>query len=154
MTDEELKHFVERLKRGLKEDLLSIVLFGSRARNEAELRSDYDIFIICNSLPDKPIERQEFIIDKIKTKDGANIIAKTKQEFESSFPPLYLDLALDGVILFDKDNYLTNKLTQIKKLMEEAGLVREKRPYGFNWKWRKKPSPNWRIDWSGVYGVV
>lgn len=154
MNDEGLRHLVERLKQGFKEDLLGVVLFGSRARNEAELRSDYDIFIICNSLPDKPIERQEFIIEKIKTKDGANIIAKTKQEFESSFPPLYLDLALDGVILFDREDYLKEKLALIKELIEIAGLIREKRPYGFNWRWRKKPLANWRIDWSGVYGVV
>lgn len=117
-------------------------------------RRSWDVFVIVNSLPKKPIERQKFIIDKINTKGRANLIAKTKQEFENSFPPLYLDLALDGVILFDRENYLKEKLARIKKLIENAGLVREKRPYGFNWRWRKKPLPNWKIDWTGVYGVV
>ncbi|MEW6686825.1 MAG: nucleotidyltransferase domain-containing protein [Candidatus Edwardsbacteria bacterium] len=155
MEDKKLADFIERLKKGFPEDLWGVILFGSRARSEAELNSDYDVFVIINNyLPHKPIERQEFIMDKLRKKWGMNIIAKTKQEFESSFPSLYLDLALDGIILFDRDNYTEKKLAQITKLMEEAGLVREKRPYGFNWRWKTKPSLPWRIDWTGVYGIV
>ncbi|MGB9722166.1 MAG: nucleotidyltransferase domain-containing protein [bacterium] len=154
MNDEGLKCLVERIKMGFGDDLLGVILFGSRGRHEAKLSSDYDLFLIIKSLPKRPIERQEFIMEKVKKKGKVNFIAKTKEEFESSFPSLYLDLALDGVILFDKDGYTHAKIVQIRKLIDEAGLVREKKTYGFNWRWLRNPALHWRIDWSGVYGIV
>ncbi len=149
----DLNDFVERLKNGFGEDLIGIILFGSRARGDEQQGSDYDIFLILDTLPKKPIERQRIIIGKIKKKGSVNIIARTRDEFESSFPPLYLDLAIDGIVLYDKGGYVEKKLSEIKGLIKKAGLFREKRDYGFNWKWKKKPSINWRIDWSGVYGI-
>jgi len=152
-VEERLRKFVDKLKGAFLEDLWGVILFGSRARGEAEKNSDYDIFIVLDNIPFRPIERQEFIIDRIGAKGNMNIIAKTREEFESSFPSLYLDLALDGIILFDRDGYMEKRLIKIKNIIKNTGLMRERRYYGFNWKWKKAPQSNWKIDWEGVYGI-
>jgi len=154
MADERLTEFIERLRRVLGENLWGAVLFGSRARGDADASSDYDIFIIADSLPQRPIERQEFIVRRVRGTHGLSIIAKTRHEFESAFPSLYLDIAQDGRVLYDQAGYTAARLAQIKKLTEEAGLRRKKTGYGFNWAWKSRPGRKWRIDWTGVYGIV
>jgi predicted nucleotidyltransferase len=130
-------------------------LFGSRARKEAISSSDYDIFIILDeSLPVSPFKRHKIIMNKLKHTGIANFIIRTKEEFEKNFPALYLDLAIDGIVLYDKDNYTTSHLNRIKELIKKAGLVREKKSYGFNWYWKKPPKVYpWKIDWEGVDAV-
>ena len=84
---------------------------------------------------------------------AASFIARTRVEFEAGFPSYYLDLALDGVILYDRVDYMQQKLTRIRELIQTAGLKRRRINYGFSWEWQNPPRGHWRIDWSGVYGL-
>ncbi|MEW6095055.1 MAG: nucleotidyltransferase domain-containing protein [bacterium] len=153
--DFRLKDFVRGLKEGFGESLSGVILYGSRARGEAVASSDYDVFILIDgSLPKSPFKRSKLIMSKIKDRKNINFILRTKAEFETSFPSLYLDLALDGKVLFDKKDYVKCKLERIKELLREAGLVREKRSYGFGWYWKKVPVKfPWKIDWEGVDAI-
>jgi len=47
-----LKEFIEACKKKLGENLISIVLFGSRVKGYAREDSDYDLLIIARNLPD------------------------------------------------------------------------------------------------------
>jgi predicted nucleotidyltransferase len=146
---------VKRLREEFTDKLLGVILFGSRARKESRDDSDYDLFIILNIfLPISPFKRHKMIMSKLIDKGRVNFIIRTKEEFERDFPSLYLDLAMDGVILYDKDDYTRLRLERIRKLIDKAGLVRKKKHYGFDWCWKKQPKVYpWRIDWEGVDAV-
>ncbi|MEM5881766.1 MAG: nucleotidyltransferase domain-containing protein [Candidatus Aenigmatarchaeota archaeon] len=57
-----LKDFSEECKKKFKNNLISIVFFGSRVKNLARKDSDYDILIIAKNLPDIK-ERFDLISD-------------------------------------------------------------------------------------------
>lgn len=150
-----LRNFSRRVvaayRKALKDNLVSIILFGSHARGDARPESDYDLFIICKQLPEDPFERSAYIREPIfgKFKEKIAIISKTQKEIESGFPPLYLDLGLDGIILYD-NNYFSQKRKTILKLIKQAGLFREKIRNAFRWRWQRQPLGIWEINWSGV----
>ncbi|MDP2907641.1 MAG: hypothetical protein Q8O03_06885, partial [Nanoarchaeota archaeon] len=66
---------------------------------------------------------------------------------------IYLDIATDGLILFDRDGYVQGRLQQIKEIIKLAGLKRKKKFGALVWDWEEKPDFGWSIDWSGVYGL-
>ncbi len=49
---------VQSLQQGLDERLVSVVLFGSRARGDAEEGRDWDLLVIARDLPQRHFERQ------------------------------------------------------------------------------------------------
>lgn len=132
-----------------------MVFFGSRARGEGSGRSDCDIFLLAEELPDHPFERQIFLrkIAPLRFPFQVSIYAKTVREFERDFPAIYLDIATDGLILFDRDGYVQGRLQQIKEIIKLAGLKRKKKFGALVWDWEEKPDFGWSIDWSGVYGL-
>jgi len=80
-------------------------------------------------LPEKWYDRQIYLHHPLRGIEGAPPIltlGKTPEEFEEHFPSLYLDIGLDGVILYDKDGYTTRKLERIREIIRESGLVRER----------------------------
>lgn len=151
----EFESLTEAFQHQLGEGLISLVLFGSQARGTGLIRSDWDIFLIAEDLPDHPFERQIFLRKMMPPRFPfqVSIYAKTVKEFERDFPATYLDIAVDGLILFDRDGYAHEKLQQIQKIIEEAGLKRVKKFGHLIWKWESQPQFGWRIDWSGVYGL-
>ncbi len=54
------------------------------------------------------------------------VLAKTPEEFSSHLPPLRLDVALDGIVLYDPEGYATDRLTQLRELIRRCGLIRER----------------------------
>lgn len=145
---------VDALKRGLGQSMVALVLFGSRARGGAKGQSDWDLLLIAEGLPENPFDRQLALRSLLSTEARAiSLVAKTPQEFEGGFPPLYLDLAVDGIVLFDPQGYMKKKLEAIKGIIQQAGLWRSRRKDAFIWKWRKRPPGGWRIDWSGLHGL-
>lgn len=135
------------------DNLVAIVLFGSRARGEARPESDYDIFLLAKNLPERPVERLLLVRHAIAAKFSEKIAltARTPDEFESGFPSLYLDLGMDGIVLYDADNYITPKLRRIQKIIKLAGLERKKFDHQFSWEWKKQPQGHWEITWEGYH---
>jgi hypothetical protein len=131
--------------------LVAVVLFGSRARSEATPESDYDIFLLVKNLPQRPVERLLFVRRAIAAKfaEKISITARTPEEFESGFPSLYLDLGLDGNVLYDSDNYMTQKLQRIQEIIKQAGLERKTLDHQLSWEWKKQPKGHWEITWEG-----
>lgn len=145
---------LETLTAKLREELVAFVLFGSRARGEGKNGSDWDIFLIMERLPENPFDRQLALRALLpREAAGVSIVAKTREEFETSFPALYLDLAVDGIVLYDPGGYMQGKLHEIRGIIERAGLRRGRGESALIWRWRKRPQGRWRIDWSGVHGL-
>ncbi|MGB9752742.1 MAG: hypothetical protein C0183_10510 [Roseiflexus castenholzii] len=52
---------VTALEKALGDDLISVVLFGSHARNEADEAGDWDVLIIVRNLPERLLERYRLL---------------------------------------------------------------------------------------------
>jgi len=149
----ELRPVVEGLLHGLPSTLWGVVLFGSAARGEATETSDLDLIVVADDLPTAFGERIRLLrsLTPAALWGKISLIAKTRSEFEASFPSYYLDLGLDGVVLYDRHQYMEGRIKCIRELIELAGLTRRRLDHGFAWRWREPPAGHWRIDWSGVH---
>ena len=83
---EVLRPLVESIREGMGQNLIAMVLFGSRARGEQRRSSDWDIFVLARSLPVSPMKRhaqlQSFHRDEAD--GGVSFLAKTQIEFKET----------------------------------------------------------------------
>jgi len=140
---------VEALREALGDRLVSIVLFGSRARGDARPESDWDLLVLANGLPNAVLERQKSLqrVLPLSRDGGISVLAKTPDEFESRLPALYLDIALDGRVLYDRSGFARSRLGTLRKLIQDAGLYRERTPDGDIWRWKQPPTGRWALEW-------
>lgn len=145
-----LEEMVRSLKEQLGHNLLAVVLFGSRARGEATEASDWEILIVSEGLPARTLARYRFVKSCLppRWRGCISILAKTPSEFESALPPLYLDIACDGLILYDPTGYIQRKLRQIRLLIRWLGLVRQRRGQDILWAWETLPKTGRAVRWD------
>jgi predicted nucleotidyltransferase len=146
-----LDHIVECFKGHLGKNLVSIVLFGSRARGDAREGSDWDLFIIAKNLPAKPFKRLLYVREPLvgQFDEKICIIAKTPEEVMSAFPSLFLDLSLDGIVLYDREGFFETLRERMRKIISTAGLTRKRDNGEYHWEWKAPPKGGWEITWSG-----
>ncbi|MEM4724701.1 MAG: nucleotidyltransferase domain-containing protein [Candidatus Hadarchaeum sp.] len=151
-AQEALRVVVEALQQGLGDNLVAVVLFGSRARGEATAGSDWDLFVLARDLPPGPLQRHIQLITllPVQWRGQAAILARTLTEFESHLSSLMLDIALDGIILYDPEGYAAHRLAVLKRLITNRGLHRERIGHDFVWKWDQFPGSNWSLEWKEV----
>lgn len=140
------------LKRGLEDRLVSVVLFGSRARGEADEHSDWDLLLIARDLPSKPFRRYLYLKRVLppEWRGWVAILAKTPAEFDSYLSSLFLDIALDGIILHDSENFMTDRLARLRRLIQDQGLQRTQEGHDLIWRWRRFPGFDWSLGWEMV----
>jgi predicted nucleotidyltransferase len=87
----QLADVLDALRHGLGEDLVSVVLFGSRSREEARPDSDWDLLVLARHLPDRTLQRHFFLKRMLPEVWHGRIalLAKTPNEFEARLPALY-----------------------------------------------------------------
>jgi hypothetical protein len=144
-----LFQLVTALQEGLGERLVAVVLYGSRARDQAREASDWDLFVIATDLPARLWERHILLKRFLPAvyRGAVPLLAKTPQEFEEKISSLYLDIAQDGQILFDPQGYAHQRLAALQRLMAETGLYRKKSLCGEVWRWQQKPRQLWELQW-------
>lgn len=145
-----LNQILIALQATLGDDLLAVVLYGSRAKGEAHVQSDWDLLLIAEKLPEKPLARHFFLKRALPAacRGAVSLVAKTPVEFESRVPPLFLDIALDGIILYDPKGYAAARLEKLKNLIATSGLHRLRSKDGDVWKFDKPHSEPWSLSWE------
>ncbi len=141
---------VEVLRTAFGDRLVSVVLFGSHARGEARPESDVDIFLVVQDLPESPLDRIVAVRRPLVGlfRERLAFIAKTPEEVLAGLPSLYLDLALDGRVLYDT-GFFRERQAVLRRLIQEAGLRRVVRDGEYSWEWENPPRRGWRLDWDG-----
>lgn len=137
-------------KVGLQARLVAVALFGSRARGEERVGSDWDLFVLAESLPQDPLDRQLYLKSMLPLSlaSKVSVLAKTPAEFEKELLSVYLDIAADGVLIFDPHKYLGPRLEQVRQIARNAGLQRRRWKGEWVWKWKDSPRPGWEVNWQ------
>lgn len=150
VRDARLREVVAALKQQLGPDLVAVVLFGSHARGDAREESDWDVFVIARDLPAGLFERGRMLRSLLPPTCRARVspVAKTPEEFEADIPSLWLDIALDGVVLYDSLGYAAERLDRLRRLIDRMGLIRERRGHDLVWRWRQFPGFTWSLSWE------
>ena len=78
------------------------------------------------------------------------ILAKTPIEFEAALGAVYLDIALDGVVLYDPEAYVAARLARLRQLIEARGLRREMDQRDLTWHWQRFPDFDWSLEWEAA----
>ena len=117
--DKALNKFIEKLGERLGDNLVSVVLFGSSAREDWDESSDLDLLIIVEEYD----EIETILIDicvGIVMDYGVSIapIIWDVEDLNANIKyksPLFLTLLLGYKILYDETNFFRNKIREIKK---------------------------------------
>ena len=154
MLKEEFRELEKRLLSEILlfygERLISVVVFGSVARETQNFDSDLDLLIIAEGLPQgrmrrirefEPVEEKiEPFLKFLQQNKGINTylsaIIKSPEEARGG-SPLFLDMVEDAKILFDKDGFFEGILEKLKNRLRELGARRIWR--GNAWYWDLKP---------------
>ena len=149
-TDKLAARVVEALTSALSDRLVAVVLFGSRARGEESETSDWDLLVIAEGLPARVFERnldlKQFLPRECRGR--LSLLAKTPAQFRGAASSLYLDIALDGRILYDPRRFAEERLGSLRRQIGQLGLRRERSPEGFDWRWESPPVGPWSLSWS------
>ena len=154
MLKERFKELERRLLAEIRsfygERLVSVILFGSVAREAQSFDSDLDLLVIAEGLPQGRMKRiREFgsvenkvepFLKTLQQKKGINTyisaIIKSPEEAEKG-SPLFLDMVEDAKMLFDRDGFFAAVLERLRKRLKELGSKRIWQ--GNAWYWDLKP---------------
>ncbi|MEM0505364.1 MAG: nucleotidyltransferase domain-containing protein [Sulfolobales archaeon] len=129
-------------------ELISFVVYGSVARCEAGRESDIDVLIVLENPPKSRLKRQELFmlveegveeeVERLRSQgysvDFSPIIKSVNEAKKVS--PIYLDMVEDAVVLYDRKNFFTNILNNLREKLKELGAERVR--CGRKWYWRLK----------------
>jgi len=140
----------DKLEEILQNDLISVVLFGSAARGDAGEGSDIDLLIVAekfgkegrfevfNAIENDLKSSKEY--RELKDKKLGTLISPvplTPSEVEKN-PSILLDIVMDGIMLYDVDDFIVNKMKSMRRKLKKMGSKRifldDKRYY-----WDLKP---------------
>jgi nucleotidyltransferase len=140
-----LNNMLKIMKEEFKDDLISVVVYGSVARGDNRNDSDVDMLIIIKNLPkDSMLKRIRLFETKVEDKlnldeywkmgyyTSLSPVLKTPEEAEK-FSPLYLDMVYDAVILYDRNYFFTRILQKLRDRLKELGAERVR--MGKKWYW-------------------
>jgi nucleotidyltransferase len=140
-----LNNMLKIMKEEFKDDLISVVVYGSVARGDNRNDSDVDLLIIMKNLPkDSMLKRIRLFETKVEDKlnldeywkmgyyISLSPVLKTPEEAEKFSPP-YLDMVYDAVILYDSNHFFTRILQKLRDRLKELGAERVR--MGKKWYW-------------------
>jgi len=143
-----IERLLNELLKVFRDDLVSVVVYGSVARGTARKDSDIDVLIVVEELPRSRFERLSMYMKAEENLDPLfnellnrgyavtiSPILKTKREAER-ISPLYLDMVEDAIIVYDKNGFFEEILKRLRDKLMELGA--ERVWIGKKWYWRLK----------------
>lgn len=112
-------------------DLVGVVLYGSWLRGEATPASDIDVLVVLESTravtratyhewDHDPLEHEDHLVE-------VHFISLPAAESEPG--TVWLEVALDGVVMFDRDQRITRYLSRLRRGIA-AGTLTRRRAHG------------------------
>ena len=140
-----LDEYVRHLRTRFGPALVTVVLFGSRARGEARPESDLDVLVIAEGLPqgrfDRYVPFQRAARDVSESFSAAlSLILQTPAE-AGRVKPYYLGMLSGHVLLFDREGFFAGVLERLQRRLAELGARRYVDEDGYEY-WDLKP------DWT------
>ena len=134
---------VRKLVRRLGDRVVAVALFGSRARGESSAYSDYDFLVVVRGMNSR--DRRFRIYDplyRVLKRDVTVVDISEEDIFNENLEinSLLLNIAFDGVILYDPSGRLASLFRRIKQAVK-GKLIRYKNRDG-------------KYDWKPVEGVL
>ena len=126
---------VQRLMRRYRQDLVALVLFGSMARGDHDLYSDYDLLLVLERDPERFIDRLVTVADQVDPR--VEVLAYTVPEVEQLWATrnlLLLDALDEGKVLVDNGFWMSLR----QRLLQEVAAGRLRR-YTLGWEIRPGP---------------
>lgn len=134
-----LRDYCELLWGRYRDRLEGVVLFGSVARGDWKRESDIDLLVVVQGWREirdwERIEELSPLKNRLARRDsqaGAiqagfypaiHVLPLSPEEMQS-FRPLYLDIATDGIVLFDKEGLMSRFVGSVREEAERAGAKR------------------------------
>jgi predicted nucleotidyltransferase len=137
--------FRQKLLTRFKDEIISMVLFGSVARGTAGKESDIDVLIIMKDVPDSYYERLKPIVDieleMRKDVEGmppifSSMILSLDEAKQNR--NIFLDMIDHSIILYDTNDFFKNRLSELKNRLDQLGskkIILE----DSTWYWNLKP---------------
>lgn len=97
-----VKQVADTLKKELKEQILDVILFGSRARGDFQSESDYDILVLVTRKTKELRDKIDEIVWEIAWEHNVVITAfiYEKSRFEKDrFEPLFMNIQKEGILV-------------------------------------------------------
>lgn len=130
--------YSNKLEENFNQNILSIILFGSIERGKWSKNSDIDLLLIFSNeiLDISPIDEKisdltiEFYENNELKDEKGNQIFSSIQELAlslmelSNFKTLFYDIAMDGIIIYDKDDVGLKFIKKIRHRIKKKGLKR------------------------------
>ncbi|MBS3968007.1 MAG: nucleotidyltransferase domain-containing protein [Truepera sp.] len=137
----------EILKDGYQDKLVSVCLFGSAARGQLRKGSDIDFLVVLKEAYQtypKRVKELMPLLASIRESEEYERLEGFALNLEPSFlistvdevmrhPPLLIEIAQEGKILFDRDDFLKQELNKVRKAMVRLGSVRKETAHGHYW---------------------
>jgi predicted nucleotidyltransferase len=129
MLSKVLDEFLQKCKEKFGDDLISIILFGSYARETATEYSDVDLLVIAKNLPKRRIDRHKVLRDIVLEfiyRYGINIspiLIEPRDLSPKDINPLICGILTGYKIIYDKNNFWKNYLERIKPIIKRIKPV-------------------------------
>jgi predicted nucleotidyltransferase len=121
----EAEYFTRKCMEKFGENLVSVVLFGSKSRGTATARSDIDFIIILEREGEEEIIRNLRIDFLMKFSKKIDTICLTRndalQNFKNISPP-FATLALGIKIFYDKNDFFKEQFKKFIRIIEKTKI--------------------------------
>ncbi|MCB1179576.1 MAG: nucleotidyltransferase domain-containing protein [Leptospiraceae bacterium] len=102
LKDPIVAFFSEKIKKILSKNLTALVLFGSRARGDNKIHSDYDFLILVNKkdheTKDKIIDIEVEVLDQFEKLTSSLVWEDKDWELKKKFP-IGMNILKEGILL-------------------------------------------------------
>ena len=107
--------------------LISVVLFGSQARGTARTSSDIDLLLVFNEKTSISRSLYSLWDKKFSLKKFSNVSIHCVHRMKTLEQPgsLWLEIAIDGIILKDDDGRTTHRISRLRRVIAEGKFIRK-----------------------------